>query len=181
MIPPTSIDGTDITGATIDGQDVEEITVDGQTVFTATQPAAPASTVTSRPADSTLTGVSDERGLVFEVKTPLTRIGARLSNNTSGVNTVYLRDVNENLISSKSLSGFSGETFDFFHNFQQNQEYMFTVDNGGSSWTVGFDSGNENYPFTGQEIDIQRFVRVGIQQTTSAGVQVLNDFGKTGF
>jgi len=31
---PTSIDGTDITGATIDGQDVQEITVDGQTVFT---------------------------------------------------------------------------------------------------------------------------------------------------
>jgi len=35
MMPPTSIDGTDITGATIDGQDVQEITVDGQTVFTA--------------------------------------------------------------------------------------------------------------------------------------------------
>jgi len=33
---PTSIDGTDITGATIDGQDVQEITVDGQTVFSAT-------------------------------------------------------------------------------------------------------------------------------------------------
>jgi len=33
--PPTSIDGTDITGATIDGQQVQEITVDGQTVFTA--------------------------------------------------------------------------------------------------------------------------------------------------
>jgi len=36
---PTSIDGTDITGATIDGTDVQEITVDGQTVFTSTQPA----------------------------------------------------------------------------------------------------------------------------------------------
>jgi len=36
--PPTSIDGTDITGATIDGQDVEEITVDGQTVFAASNP-----------------------------------------------------------------------------------------------------------------------------------------------
>jgi hypothetical protein len=36
--PPTSIDGTDITGATIDGQDVQEITVDGQTVFTAGPP-----------------------------------------------------------------------------------------------------------------------------------------------
>jgi len=33
--PPTSIDGTDITGATIDGQEVQEITVDGDTVFTA--------------------------------------------------------------------------------------------------------------------------------------------------
>jgi len=32
---PTSIDGTDITGATIDGTDVTEITVDGQTVFSA--------------------------------------------------------------------------------------------------------------------------------------------------
>jgi len=35
---PTSIDGTDITGATIDGQDVEEITVDGQTVFSGAPP-----------------------------------------------------------------------------------------------------------------------------------------------
>jgi len=35
MIPPTSIDGTDITGATIDGTDVQEITVDGDTVFSA--------------------------------------------------------------------------------------------------------------------------------------------------
>jgi len=38
MMPPTSIDGTDITGATIDGTDVQEITVDGQTVFTAESP-----------------------------------------------------------------------------------------------------------------------------------------------
>jgi hypothetical protein len=34
--PPTSMDGTDITGATIDGTEVSEITVDGDTVFTAT-------------------------------------------------------------------------------------------------------------------------------------------------
>jgi hypothetical protein len=33
--PPTSIDGTDITGATIDGTDVQEITVDGDVVFSA--------------------------------------------------------------------------------------------------------------------------------------------------
>jgi len=41
MIPPTSIDGTDITGATIDGTDVKEITVDGQTVFSAGPVVAP--------------------------------------------------------------------------------------------------------------------------------------------
>jgi len=35
---PTSIDGTDITGATIDGTDVTEITLDGDTVFTAAPP-----------------------------------------------------------------------------------------------------------------------------------------------
>jgi len=44
MTPPTSIDGTEITGATIDGTDVTEITVDGQTVFSA-GPNLPASTL----------------------------------------------------------------------------------------------------------------------------------------
>jgi len=39
--PPTSIDGSDITGSTIDGQEVQEITVDGQTVFTAGPAPAP--------------------------------------------------------------------------------------------------------------------------------------------
>ena len=35
MSPPTSIDGTDITGATVDGTDVQQITVDGDVVFSA--------------------------------------------------------------------------------------------------------------------------------------------------
>jgi len=34
-MPPTSIDGNDITGATIDGQDVSEITMDGDIVWSA--------------------------------------------------------------------------------------------------------------------------------------------------
>jgi len=50
---PTSIDGTDITGATIDGTDVQEITVDGQTVFTAeTLPVAYSNLVAWYPFDS---------------------------------------------------------------------------------------------------------------------------------
>jgi len=52
---PTSIDGTDITGATIDGTDVTEITVDGDTVFT----AAPQSQILDDFADSpTVSGSS---------------------------------------------------------------------------------------------------------------------------
>jgi len=50
---PTSIDGTDITGATIDGTDVTEITVDGDTVFTAQQlPVAYSNLVAWYPFDS---------------------------------------------------------------------------------------------------------------------------------
>jgi len=62
MIPPTSIDGTDITGATIDGQDVEEITVDGQTVFTAgpsNLPVAYSNLVAWYPFDSATYGGSN--------------------------------------------------------------------------------------------------------------------------
>jgi len=58
---PTSIDGTDITGATIDGTDVQEITVDGQTVFTAgpTLPVAYSNLVAWYPFDSAEYGGSN--------------------------------------------------------------------------------------------------------------------------
>jgi len=63
MIPPTSIDGTDITGATIDGTDVQEITVDGQTVFTAAPqinlPVAYSNLVAWYPFDSATYGGSN--------------------------------------------------------------------------------------------------------------------------
>jgi len=59
-MPPTSIDGTDITGATIDGQDVQEITVDGQTVFSAqTLPVAYSNLVAWYPFDSAEYGGSN--------------------------------------------------------------------------------------------------------------------------
>jgi len=58
---PTSIDGTDITGATIDGTDVTEITVDGQTVFTAgpNLPVAYSNLVAWYPFDSAEYGGSN--------------------------------------------------------------------------------------------------------------------------
>ena len=60
MIPPTSIDGTDITGATIDGTDVQEITVDGDVVFSAQQlPVAYSNLVVWYPFDSAEYGGSN--------------------------------------------------------------------------------------------------------------------------
>jgi len=60
MIPPTSIDGTDITGASIDGTDVQEITVDGQTVFSAqTLPVAYSNLIAWYPFDSATYGGSN--------------------------------------------------------------------------------------------------------------------------
>jgi len=57
MIPPTSIDGTDITGATIDGQDVQEITLDGQTVFSAqTLPVAFSDMIAWYPMEANISG-----------------------------------------------------------------------------------------------------------------------------
>jgi len=57
---PTSIDGTDITGATIDGTDVQEITVDGQTVFSAqTLPVGYSNLVAWYPFDSAEYGGSN--------------------------------------------------------------------------------------------------------------------------
>jgi len=59
MMPPTSIDGTDITGATIDGTDVQEITVDGQTVFEVVQAVTNSGFVIDDFADNKLTSRDD--------------------------------------------------------------------------------------------------------------------------
>jgi len=57
---PTSIDGTDITGATVDGTDVQEITVDGQTVFSAESlPVAYGNLIAWFPFDSSFYGGSN--------------------------------------------------------------------------------------------------------------------------
>jgi len=59
---PTSIDGTDITGATIDGTDVQEITVDGDVVFSggpSNLPLAYSNLVAWYPFDSATYGGSN--------------------------------------------------------------------------------------------------------------------------
>jgi len=58
---PTSIDGTDITGATIDGTDVQEITVDGDVVFTSSQtPVAKSDLIAWYPFESSISDSAND-------------------------------------------------------------------------------------------------------------------------
>jgi len=84
MIPPTSIDGTDITGATIDGTDVQEITVDGETVFTAV-PQIPSTVVHQYTAANFTTSTwTDSVGSANMTVSGLT--SSTLSNGNASVN-----------------------------------------------------------------------------------------------
>jgi len=82
---PTSIDGTDITGATIDGTDVQEITVDGQTVFTA-GPTNDIANFNSGSLDSAFTG---DRGNYSVVSSPTIEGSHSLTDSASGGETIY--------------------------------------------------------------------------------------------
>jgi hypothetical protein len=88
---PTSIDGTDITGATIDGTDVQEITVDGDVVFSAGPPAG-LNMYLINP------GFNSPSGVVFQfsVNNPFTLDNPTNTNNTvssglSDARGVYMR------------------------------------------------------------------------------------------
>jgi len=173
--PPTSIDGTDITGATIDGQQVQEITIDGETVFVAE--SLPTS-VTSRPNDTRIgDNLTFTRGLVIEPKEDFTKIAARVSRNSTGVSRYRVFDyssssfvVNE---SGQNLTG--GDTFIIEHQFQTGTQYGISVDNDGSQWDIGFAKDEKNYPYTGTEIDIVGREKGGSQDTGETSG--LNDIG----
>jgi len=173
--PPTNIDGTDITGATIDGQEVEEITIDGNVVFT-----SGITTVTSRPDDNNTASVTDSRGLVIRPKDDFPSVGARISNNTSGVVRARLYDYTAaSYIETVDISGLTaGDAFAFVSPIDSGDDYGIEVDNNGSSYTVGFRGNEKDYPYTGQELDIVAVSDDGIQDPVA--VQGVNDIGNPG-
>jgi len=144
MMPPTSIDGTDITGATIDGTDVQEITVDGQTVFS----ALPSTVVTRNPDDDSSTQ-TDKFGMVVETSQQWNDIGATLSGNVAGVNRAYIHEFpSGTLVGDIDITSVNaGESFTFGLSLSANEKYSFVVDAQGSSYTNGRDD-NASYPIT---------------------------------
>ena len=143
---PVEIDGNPITGATIDGTDVQEITVDGDVVFTALN--IPDSVVTRQQDDAT-SPESSPFGMVVKPLEDWDDIGARLSNNTSGVTKAYIYDFSDGtLIADVDISSLSGgDAFTFGASIEANEQYSFVADAEGSSYTNGrFDGTTDLYP-----------------------------------
>jgi len=94
MMPPTSIDGTDITGATIDGTDVTEITIDGQTVFTAgpSKPVASQNLVAWYPFRNSVNDVTAGNSTFGDTTdySPIQTFGNISAND--GVNDIFIND-----------------------------------------------------------------------------------------
>jgi len=174
MIPPTSIDGTDITGATIDGTDVQEITVDGDTVFS----AIPDSVVSREPDDLSFS-FANEAGLKIETKSQWPSIGARISQNTTGATRAYLWDSSKSVIDSVDISSLSpGNAFTFDNvNLQPNVEFYIVLDAEGNSFNLGFANVNPgNYPYTSTDVDI-----IGRDVNDGREPRGVNDIGNVGF
>jgi len=91
MIPPTSIDGTDITGATIDGTDVQEITVDGDVVFTAGPQIIPDDSVEGFEDGS----LSEYQGAVsfYQIQTQTVFKGSRALETVSDFDNMFRTDI----------------------------------------------------------------------------------------
>ena len=136
--------------------------------------------VVSRPEDDDTTDQTEECGLVITAKSDWSSIGARISNNTSGVTRAYLRDhTAESLIDDVDISNLSsGDAFTFDDvNLESENDYSITVGAEGSSYDLGFRRGETDYPYTSDDVDI-----VGAVGTDEDPVvQGVNDIGNVGF
>jgi len=142
---PTSIDGTDITGATIDGQDVQEITVDGDTVFSAGPSFLDNVVITTSWSTS---GGSDYRGMAFTTKVSnITRIEVVLgdSGNSFEYPSVELGNVDTGTEIQNQAGPFNeGDTVVFNHNFSNNTEFGVAVETEDGTNSYAFSSGFSN-------------------------------------
>lgn len=138
--------------------------------------------VVSRPNDDdSVPSVTLERGLEILVDGDFGEIGARISNNTSGVTRAYLLDSSENVIDETDISGLSsGDAFTLAGSMTSGKNYIIAVDAEGSNYTIGFRNSEQNYPYTSTDVDITGRYKSDIGVDTG-NVHAVNDIGNTGF
>ena len=148
MIPPTSIDGTDITGATIDGTDVQEITVDGDVVFSATV----TETVNVGSSDS-ITAGTDYRGLAFEPDLTVTKIDFTLMSTDKVYPEIRVGNIGGSVI--QTLAGpFTGDDTGTFSGLNLSSGANFGIEVETEDSTGQYAANNDGYPFGSANINI---------------------------
>ena len=137
--------------------------------------------VVAREDDNNSTSQTDNFGFEIELKADWPSIGARISNNTSGLTRAILQEDDGTNIETIDISGLSaGEAFTFDDvDLQDGNKYRIITDAEGSSFTHGFFDGSQNYPYTTADIDITNRIRDGSVDQGSPGN--INDIGNVGF
>ena len=136
-------------------------------------------TVVSRPDDDNNASVTDSFGLVIKPSSTFNSVGVEISNNTSNATRARLYDFESDIyIATEDISGFSsGDAFKINQEIEEAKEYAIELDANGSSYTLGFRDNEQNFPYTGDEIDIVAASSEGSQSTSSFDVQAVNNVG----
>jgi len=179
MAPINLPDGTEVSEIVLpDGSTASEVLApDGSTVFG----GIPDSVVT-RPADRSTSGESNSRGLAISPASDFSAIGARISNNTTGVTRARVYNYSQSAyVKSVDISALSpGDAFTIDYGFDSGQDYGIELDANGSSYTIGFAGGAKDYPYTSTDVDIIA-ASIDGSQSTGDSAQGVNDIGNTGF
>jgi len=134
--------------------------------------------VTSRPDDNDSISLSRPRGLVIEMKDDFAGINCRISGNSSGFSRARIYDFsNGEYIEAVDISDKSaGDIIELRAELINGQEYGIEIDNNGSSWTAGFNNTANDYPYSGDDLDIIGNADDGTKRTETEAMAI-NDIG----
>ena len=136
--------------------------------------------VVSRPDDNDSFSADNRiEGVQIELKSDWPSIGCRISNN-SDIDSLVLRDNDQNRIETVDVSGLSAGdavTFDDV-DLQNGQNYQITTDEDNTGETFGFRDDGDDFPYTSEDVDITDGIN---NSDLGSTVRVVNDIGNTGF
>ncbi|ELY94036.1 hypothetical protein C482_18979 [Natrialba chahannaoensis JCM 10990] len=118
--------------------------------------------------DDEYSDVDNESGVLFWLKEDIGSIEARLSQNTDGQQTAYLRDSDADVVTQTDISNLSaGDTFVLApsEGIDGSNTYSVTVDADGDHWDRGEDS-SPNYEYEDDSVEVTYGVFTSGQSTT---------------
>jgi hypothetical protein len=140
-------------------------------------PAIPDSVV-SRPDDNFTSNLTDAFGLVINPNSDFDRFAVRVSTNTSKHTRLRVYDYSSSsyVFFEDVSSTVAGDTITIDQPIDTGDDYAVELDAEGSTWDVGNNPDENNYPYPGEDIDIVARSKNAIKQTTES-VTSINDIG----